>query len=57
MHKRLLSFLNKYSMINNKQHGFCKGKSINTAIVEILNGVYKSLEERGNKYRVIFGSV
>jgi hypothetical protein len=46
MHKRLFSFLNTFSIINNKQHGFCKGKSMNTAIAEFINTVYKSLDER-----------
>jgi hypothetical protein len=34
MHKRLLSFLNNHSIIKNKQHGFCKGKTAKTAIAE-----------------------
>jgi hypothetical protein len=46
MHKRLLSFLNNYSIINNKQHGFSKGKSTNTAIAEFIKRVYKSMDER-----------
>jgi hypothetical protein len=46
MHKRLLSFLSNYSIINNKLHGFCKGKSTNTAIVEFIKRVYKSMDER-----------
>jgi hypothetical protein len=31
---------------NNKQHGFCKGKSTNTATAEFIERVYKSLDER-----------
>jgi hypothetical protein len=46
MHKRLLSFLNNHNIINNRQHGFCKGKITKTAIAEFLGGVYKSLDER-----------
>jgi hypothetical protein len=46
MHKRLLSFLNNHSIINNKQHGFCKGKTTQTAIAEFIERVYKSLDER-----------
>jgi hypothetical protein len=46
MHKRLLSFLNEHSIINNKQHGFCKGKSTHTAITEFTKKVYKSLDEK-----------
>jgi hypothetical protein len=44
--KRLLSFLNKHSIISNKQHGFCKGKSTSTAIADFIERVYKSLDER-----------
>jgi hypothetical protein len=39
-------FLNNYSTINNKQHGFCKGESTNTAIAEFIKRVYKSMDER-----------
>jgi hypothetical protein len=46
MHKRLLSFLNNHNIINNRQYGFCKGKTAKTAIAEFLGGVYKSLDER-----------
>jgi hypothetical protein len=46
MHKRLSSFLNTHNIINNKQHGFCKGKSTNTAISEFIKRVYKSMDER-----------
>jgi hypothetical protein len=46
MYRRLISFLNNYNIINNKQHGFCNGKSTNTAIAEFVNWVYKSLDER-----------
>jgi hypothetical protein len=45
MHKRLLSFLNNHSIINKKQHDFCKGKIIKTAIAELIERVYKSLDE------------
>jgi hypothetical protein len=33
-------------MINNKQHGFCKGKSTHTAITEFTKRVYISLDEK-----------
>ena len=46
MHRRLLSFINKYSIINNKQHGFCKGKSTHTAITEFTKMVYKALDKK-----------
>jgi hypothetical protein len=39
MHKRLLSFLSNHSIINNKQHGFCKGKTTKTAIAEFIERV------------------
>jgi hypothetical protein len=46
--EKLLSFLKKknHSIISNKQHGFCKGKSTNTAIAEFIERVYKSVDER-----------
>jgi hypothetical protein len=44
--RRLLSFLNKYSIISTKQHGFWKGRSTNTAIADFIEKVYKSLDER-----------
>jgi hypothetical protein len=44
--KRLLSFLNKYSIISDKQHGFHKGRSTNTAIADFIEKVYKSLDQR-----------
>jgi hypothetical protein len=40
------SFLNNYSIINNKQHSFSKGKSRNTAIAEFIKRVYKLMDER-----------
>ncbi|PNF22171.1 hypothetical protein B7P43_G05759 [Cryptotermes secundus] len=46
MQTRLLSFLKNHSIISDKQHGFCKGKSTNTAIAEFLKRVYKSVDER-----------
>jgi hypothetical protein len=44
--RRLLSFLNKYSIISTKQHGFWKGRSTNTAIADLIEKVYKSLDEK-----------
>jgi hypothetical protein len=46
MYKRLSSFLNKHSIIKNKQHGFCKGKSIHIATAEFTEMVYKSLDKK-----------
>jgi hypothetical protein len=46
MQTRLLSFLKNHSIISNKQNGFCKGKSRNTAIAEFIKRVYKSVDER-----------
>jgi hypothetical protein len=44
MLRRLLLFLYKHRIINNKRHGFCKGKSAQTATAEFTKMVYKSLE-------------
>jgi hypothetical protein len=41
--KILLSFLNKHTIISNKQHGFCKGRSTNTATADFIERVYKSM--------------
>jgi hypothetical protein len=46
IHKRLLSFLKNHSIISNKQHGFCKGKSTHTAIAEFTKRAYKLLDEK-----------
>jgi hypothetical protein len=45
MQTRLLSFLKNRSIISNKQHGICKGKSTNTAIAEFIKRVYKSVDK------------
>ena len=36
MHNRFISYLNKYNIIVNMQHGFLKEKSTNTAIANFL---------------------
>ena len=46
MHNRLISYLNKYNIIVNMQHGFLKGKSTNTAIVNFLKDVYNSMDNK-----------
>ena len=46
MHKRLVSFLNDHKIIASSQHGFCKGKSTNTAITDFLTGTYNSVDKK-----------
>ena len=46
MHNRLISYLNKYNIIVNMQHGFLKGTSTNTAIVNFLKDVYNSMDNK-----------
>ena len=46
MHKRLISYLNKYNIITDKQHGFQKGKSTNSAIINLIKNVYSSMDKK-----------
>ena len=46
MHKRLISYLNKYNIITAKQHGFQKGKSTNSAIINLIKNVYSSMDKK-----------
>lgn len=45
MHKRLVSFLTQHNIIVGNQHGFCKGKSTNTAIMNFLEKVYDCIDK------------
>lgn len=45
MLSRLLSFLSKYKLMSDKQHGFTKGKSTISALVEFINEIYKNLDQ------------
>lgn len=45
MHKRLVSFLNDHKIITASQHGFCRGKSTNTAITDFIKDVYNSVDK------------
>lgn len=48
MLNRLLSFLNKYKLMSDKQHGFTKGKSTISALVEFISEIYKNLDKGNN---------
>jgi hypothetical protein len=43
---RLINFLEKHNMFTESQHGFCKDKSTNTELVNFLEDVYKSLDNK-----------
>lgn len=42
---RLTSFLNKYDTITNSQHGFRKGKSTSTALINFYNELIKGIDQ------------
>ena len=46
MHKRLVPFLNHHKILVNNQHGFCAGKSTNSAIINFLKNVYNSVDNK-----------
>ena len=46
MHNRLVSFLTFHKIIVDNQHGFRKGKSTNTAIINFLERVYESIDKK-----------
>ena len=46
IHKRLLSFLTHNNILVSNQHGFCQGKSTNTAITNFMHNVYNSIDKK-----------
>ena len=48
--KRLKNYLEINTILTNKQHGFRRRKSTLTAIVELLNNVYKNIDMRLDSY-------
>jgi hypothetical protein len=43
---RLINFLGQHNIFIASQHGFCEGKSTNTALINSLEGVYKALDNK-----------
>ena len=43
---RLINFLEKHNILLWIQHGFCKGRSTSTALVNFLEVVYKTLDNK-----------
>jgi hypothetical protein len=43
---KLINFLEKHNMFIESQHGFRKGKSTSTALVNFLEDVYKTLDNK-----------
>ena len=48
MFQRLFSFLSKSNCFNSNQHGFTKGKSTESAIIEFLDKLYEYLDNKKN---------
>lgn len=46
MHKRLIGFLNKYTIINNEQNGFQKGKSTTTATFSLVKSITENIDKK-----------
>lgn len=44
--RRLTDFFNEYDLFNKIQHGFVRGRNINTAIFEYVNEILTTLEEK-----------
>lgn len=44
MAERIITFLEKHNILNKNQHGFCAGRSTNTVLLDIMNSVYKGLD-------------
>lgn len=42
---RLISFFTKYGLFSDNQHGYLKGRSIDTALFEFINSVLQELED------------
>ena len=43
---KLQSYLNKYNIISIHQHGFCRGRSIDTAIYDYTKNIYNCIDGR-----------
>lgn len=48
MYERLLNFFLTFNLFSDSQHGFIKGKSIDTALFSTINYIYGSLDSNGN---------
>jgi len=48
MHRQLVSFLEKQNLIAEEQHGFMKGKSIDSAIFNFMEKIRESLDNKEN---------
>lgn len=46
MHKRLQAFLTKNNLLIHNQHGFRKGKSTNTAIIDFITNIYEAMDKK-----------
>jgi hypothetical protein len=48
MYNRLMSFITKNNILNDAQHGFCEGKSTETAAHAFLENIQKAIEKKIN---------
>lgn len=51
--RRLITFMEKYKLFNDRQYGFRKGRSAGDAITEFLNSLYENID-RGMHVREFF---
>ena len=45
LYNKLTSFLNKYAIITDCQHGFCAGRSTESAAADLMEFIYKKLDD------------
>lgn len=48
MSTRIIEYLQKHNIISPSQHGFIKGKSTSTAIFNLLQAIYDSIDNRAS---------
>jgi hypothetical protein len=46
IYSRIINYLAKYNVISESQHGFLKGKSTTTAIFNLLQSIYQSIDDK-----------
>ena len=54
MYNRLMSFITKNNILNDAQHGFCEGKSTETATHAFLENIQNAVEEKVNLIGIFF---
>jgi hypothetical protein len=54
IYSTLMAFITKNKILNNAQHGFCEGKSTETATHAFLENIQKAIENRINCIGIVF---